>query len=174
MQNLRNKEINNREQKNLLNEISITGVPESNGENLTHITCLISKKLGVELQPNDVVNAERLGIRRGSEDNTHPRTLTVRLTRRALRDELLKAARVRRNIDTVGILDGDPHKLYLNERQEKNLNESKRLEYQKARVLGRKNSWRYIWTRNGRIYAKQYPGAPAQRIRMEQALAIFG
>ncbi|CAH2105512.1 unnamed protein product [Euphydryas editha] len=71
------QEPNDREQDNLLNEISITGVPENNGENLTHITCLISKKLGIELQPNDVVNAERLGIRRGSEDNTHPRTLTV-------------------------------------------------------------------------------------------------
>ncbi|CAH2102543.1 unnamed protein product [Euphydryas editha] len=163
------QELNDREQENLFNEISITGVPETNGENLTHITCLISKTLGVELQPNDVVNAERLGIRRGSEDKTHPRTLTMRLTRRALGDELLKAACVRRNIDTVGILDEDPHKLYVNER----LTRRNYKLFQKARELDRKNSWHYIWTRNGRIYARQYTGAPAQRIQMEQGLAIF-
>ncbi|XP_038216842.1 uncharacterized protein LOC119835861 [Zerene cesonia] len=104
------KRLNDSEQQQLLNDVCISGVPEANGENLTHIVISLAQKLSFDLDERDIVNAHRLGRqqnRRESGTDTavspaRPRTIMVRLTRRRVRDELLRAARVRRGADTAG------------------------------------------------------------------------
>lgn len=164
-----------RDQALLSNDLEIAGYPESPNENCVHVVLTVANKVGVELNVKDIVSANRAGpARTASADNMPPRTrpLIVRLTHRATRDALLQAARTRRNLNTEGLkLSGPIRSLYINERLTKN----NRLIFQKARALGRDMRFKYIWTREGKIFARQEHGKPRHRIRNEtDLLNIFG
>ncbi|XP_063371834.1 uncharacterized protein LOC134660064 [Cydia amplana] len=172
-------DINNRDQDLLLNDLEISSVPEQNGENTVHIVTTLGQKLGVTLSEHDIVDATRVG--RAAQLNegvqgapSRPRPLVVRLARRAVRDQLLQAARVRRGVTTEGTgLPGHNCRFYVNER----LTHFNRRLFQKARQLKEHYGWRYVWTRDGRIYVRQRPGSesPRHRIQTELDLSrVFG
>ncbi|XP_069359443.1 putative leucine-rich repeat-containing protein DDB_G0290503 [Maniola hyperantus] len=166
-------QINDRDQDLLMNDVEISGLQESSSENLISITCLLAKKLGVELDDRDVVTAERSGPRRtlsASDDGEvrarqpRPRPIVVRLARRAVRDNLLRAARVRRGADSSGITtDAEPRRFYVNE----HLTRTNRQLFYKAREESRSKNWRFVWTKGGRIYARKTVTGPVHRIRSE-------
>jgi hypothetical protein len=172
-------ELNDRDQDVLLNDIEISGVPEQSGENTVHIVTTLGQKLGVSLTEHDIVQAARVGRKLQLDEGvqgpaTRPRLLVVRLARRAVRDQMLQAARVRRGATTEGTgLPSTPCRFYVNER----LTQSNRQLFQKVRVLKEQHSWRYAWTRDGRIFVRQRSGenVPRHRIRTELDLArVFG
>ncbi|KAJ0177672.1 hypothetical protein K1T71_006545 [Dendrolimus kikuchii] len=163
-------ELNDRDQEALLTDLDICCLPEENGENIVHTIMVLGSKLGVKLENQDIVYAERIGaknssIATGSADvKVRPRRVVVRLARRHLRDELLQAARVRRNFTTVDIgLGGLPQRLYLNER----LTQANRLLFHRVRQECRKRHWRFSWTKRGRIYTRQEEGMQAYLIRSD-------
>ncbi|XP_046971286.1 uncharacterized protein LOC124538279 [Vanessa cardui] len=158
-------EINDREQGTLLNDVQISGVPEQKGENVVHLTQAISRKLGMTLDPRDIVSAERVGFHHqlSPNEDRRPRLVVVRLARRSLRDDLIKSARVRRGIDTSGIIDGNPSRIYINE----HLTRANRLLFYKAREEGKRHGWRYIWSRDGRIFMRRETDAAVQRPLMK-------
>lgn len=165
-------ELNEREQDSLINDIEIAGLPEDRGENVMQIVTLTAQKLGMNLACEDIIYAERQGPRRAyPEELPRPRIICVRLARRALRDQFLRVARVRRGADTDGIVNGVPTKFYVNER----LSRTNRRIFYKAREEGRRQGWRYIWTREGRVYARRDHGSPAHRIRTDENISVvFG
>lgn len=103
---------------------------------------------------------------------SRPRPIVVRLARKSVRDQLLRAARVRRGATTQDTgLPGPHHRFYINER----LTKLNRQLFRQARELGEKLNWRFIWTRDGKIYVRQ--GANSNRfiIKNEQDLKrVFG
>ncbi|XP_063358949.1 uncharacterized protein LOC134648361 [Cydia amplana] len=175
-------ELNDRDQELLSNDVEITGLLETNNENPVHLAVMVAQKLGVELEPQDVVSAERVGMRRAPSDGAgvqggdgsagRPRALAVRLTRRVHRDNLLRAARRTRGADTSGFnLPGPSRRFYVNER----LTRTNRQLFYKARQEGSRLNWRYIWTRDGRIYARRQPDTSSHRVRCESDLEkVFG
>ncbi|XP_063619107.1 uncharacterized protein LOC134799004 [Cydia splendana] len=172
-------ELNDRDQDMLLNDVEISNVPEQSGENTLHIVATLGQKLGVTLSEHDIVDATRVGRAPRLDEGTQgqparPRLLVVRLARRAVRDRLLQAARVRRGATTEGTgLPGPDCRFYVNER----LTFVNRRLFQKARQLKEHYGWRYVWTRDGRIYVRQRPGteSPRHRIRTELDLSrVFG
>ncbi|XP_063382112.1 uncharacterized protein LOC134668603 [Cydia fagiglandana] len=172
-------DLNDRDQDMLHNDIEISSVPEQMGENTIHIVTTLGQKLGVTLSEHDIVDATRVGRAPQLEEGvqgppTRPRLLVVRLARRAVRDRLLQAARVRRGATTEGTgLPGPSCRFYINER----LTPFNRRLFQRARQLKEHHGWRYVWTRDGRIYLRQRPGtdSPRHRIRTELDLArVFG
>ncbi|CAG5034931.1 unnamed protein product [Parnassius apollo] len=119
-------QLNERDQDLLSNDLEISGLPEQKGENPINIVVLCAKKTGLDIDHCVIVHAERAGTLRTSYYNnnsaqklmsTGPRKIVVRKSRRAVRDELLCCARVRRNItsDSLGF-SGDPCRIYINER----------------------------------------------------------
>lgn len=173
-------ESNEREQATLLNDVELCGIPEFAGESVMHILSMSATKLGVAIDENDVVSAVRVGSRRRqteTKDGTlpRPRPITVRLARRALRDELIKSSRVRRGIDTadIGLPNHNPVPFYVNER----LTKLNRKILAKAREAGRAGNWKFVWTKEGRIYAKllDTPSSPAHLLKSEKdILRVFG
>lgn len=169
-------DITERDQELLANDLEIAGCTESSNENCVHIAISIAKKIGVELDTKDIVNAERAGPKRQTaEAGTPPpsaRPLVVQLARRALRDAVLQAARTRRNLSSDGIhLPGPIRPLYINER----LTKHNRHLFHKARALAREKKFKYIWTRDGRIFTRRDEGMPRHRLRNEADLArVFG
>lgn len=99
----------------------------------------------------------------GSIKGVRPRPIMVRLVRCSLRDELLWAARVRRGVDTSGIIDGELRRYYFNE----HLTPLNRYLFFKARGDGNRKGWRYVWTRGGKIYVRRSTDIPVYRVRAE-------
>ncbi|XP_073951900.1 uncharacterized protein [Choristoneura fumiferana] len=172
-------ELNDRDQDMLLNDIEVSCVPERSGENPLHLITTLGQKLGVALAEHDIVDAVRVGRASRLEEGvqgpaSRPRLLVVRLARRAVRDSLLQAARVRRGATTEGTgMPGPSGRFYVNER----LTPNNRRLFQKAREHKDRLNWRYAWTRDGRVYVRQRPGteSPRYRIRTEQDLTrVFG
>lgn len=89
------------EQRRFLNDVEITGITENNSENLPQIISVLSATLGVELDCRDVCDVRRVGPRgSGTSALERPRPIVVTMTRRAPRDQLLRAARARRGLTT--------------------------------------------------------------------------
>ncbi|KAL4718984.1 hypothetical protein ACJJTC_018787 [Scirpophaga incertulas] len=170
-------ELNERDQELLLNDVEFTCIPENKGEGLQHVVMSLASKIGVKLRSEDVVCAARVG--RPPEAGTgiagvRPRPIVVRLVRRALRDDLLRAARVRRTVTTEGVdLHGPPNRFYINER----LTRANRVLFRQAREVAGRLGWRFVWTRDGKIFARQRleQDAPRHRLRSQADLArVFG
>ena len=173
-------ELNDREQMDLSCSLEVSGVPEMPGESVTHIITTLGSKIGFIVKPEDVVSINRVGpVRRDAvaraegASGSRPRLIAIRFARRALRDDMLRAARVRRNI-TTSDLDPAPHivsRIFINEC----LTKTNRVLFAKARKAGAASKWKYVWTKDGRIYARESdtPGARAHRLRTEQDLCVF-
>ncbi|XP_063535564.1 uncharacterized protein LOC134745452 [Cydia strobilella] len=202
-------QINERDQELLINDLEITGVPESTNENKLHLITLIGQKVGVTVSEHDVMSVTRVGVRRavpaqkiqsgaispdkscsslreatphvrGAEGqgaagaspesditSSHimtSRPLVVRFVRRDQRDQLLRAARVRRVIDTTGLgFPGKPSRVYINER----LTSTNRQLFYKTRMEARRLQWRNPWTTRGNIFVRRDAEHSAIKIRSE-------
>lgn len=172
-------ELNESKQSSLSNDIIISVIPERREENLGHIVSLIATKLGNTLDDRSIIFAERIGMIQQANGNTNgdtitqkPRLIAVRLSHRAVREQLIRSARIRRGADTADLgIDSEPKRFYINERLTRENNGL----FQSARERGSEKGWRYVWTREGRIYARKSPGSLAHRIRTELDLnRIFG
>lgn len=176
---------NHRNRVALLNDVELTGVPECEGESVGHIVTVVAQKLGVVLDVRDVVSAVRVGALRDGADvgspgagsaahgrRNKPRPIVVRLARRSVRDQLMKSARVRRGATSegLGLPQHVPLKIHVNER----LTKENRVLFAKARSAAGK-SWKYFWTMEGRVYARQYDGAKRVLLTSEADLErVFG
>ncbi|CAG9795735.1 unnamed protein product [Diatraea saccharalis] len=170
-------ELNGRDQDALLSDLDIGHIPEEKGVSPVHTVTVLATKLGVSLEARDVVFAERVGAVEaraagGGGAAARPRRLVVRLARRDLRDELLRAARVRRNVTTTDIgLEGVPRRIYINER----LTGYNRRLFHRVREECRKRQWRYTWTKRGRIFARQDDGKRVHSFRTDTDVdCVFG
>ncbi|XP_022822430.1 uncharacterized protein LOC111353550 [Spodoptera litura] len=174
-------QLNDRDQELLVNDIEISGIPESRDESTLHLIKILGTKLGVNIDEKDVVHVERVGsTHRNRITNTisadpsaqRPRCISVRFARRSTRDSLLRAARVRRGLSTHDLdVNGQAHRIYINER----LTRTNRQLFYLARQAGTRRNWRYVWTRDGRILARKEDGLKAERVRCEADISrIFG
>lgn len=178
------QELNDRDQDALLSDLEIGQFPEEKGENVVHTAMVLAAKLGVALEERDVVFAERVGVAQiagAAGERPRPRRIVVRLARRHLRDQMLQAARVRRNL-TSADASRDPSaiagatappraRIYLNER----LTRANRLLFHRVREECRRHQWRFSWTTRGRVYARQADGKDRFPFRSEEdVVRVFG
>jgi hypothetical protein len=159
------RELNDRDQDALLSDLEIGQLPEESGVSVVQSVTVLAARLGVTLEDRDVVFAERVGA--PPAEGGRARRVVVRLARRHLRDELLRAARVRR----AGLAAGSPVRVYLNER----LTRPNRQIFHRVREECRRLQWRYAWTRRGRIFARQSEGSQVHQLRSENDIdRVFG
>lgn len=171
------QDLNNRDQDLLLNDIEIANLPENSNENPVHTVLQVASKLGVKLEERDIVCTERVGQRHiiasgASGPEPRPRLLAVRLARRDLRNDLLSSARVRRGATSADLgMVGPARRFYVNERLTKINKEL----FRRAREAGQHHGWKYVWSKNGRIFARNKPGDKVRLIRCEGDIeTIFG
>lgn len=162
-------------QNHLGNEIEISGIAEVTGENLHHIVLLTAKKIGVELSETDIDWTTRVGPRQSNTTSqadggvtvgNRSRPIVVRLTRRAMRDQMLSGAKSRRGITSADIVKGNPNKIYFNER----LTKANRDLFRVSRATATEKGFKYCWVRNGRIHVRKADNKPAIHVRSFEEL----
>ncbi|XP_028160586.1 uncharacterized protein LOC114353000 [Ostrinia furnacalis] len=159
-------ELNDRDQDALLADLEIGGLPDEKGESVFHSVAVLAGRLGVTLEERDVVFAERVGAPPAETGGARPRRVVVRLARRQLRDDLLRAARVRRGATGEG-----GGRVYISER----LTRFNRQLFYRAREECRRQQWRYSWTRRGRIFVRRSDGSQAFSLRsLDDLSRVFG
>lgn len=172
-------ELNDREQESLLNDVEITGLPEQKGENPVHFVSVLATAIGLSLNEQDIVFAERSGAvprppqGESSSAAARPRKIVLRFSRRSTHDAYLRAARVRRGLSSADLgVDGSPAvRVFVNER----LSRLNRQLFAKAREECRRRQWKYCWTKEGRIYVRREHGSAVTRIRTDKDICqIFG
>lgn len=114
------RELNSQAQAHLKNEMEITGLPESQNENLHHVVLVAARKAGVDLVDGDVDWVSRVGsctsIRAGQEVK-QTRPVVVRFVRKVKRDQMLRKCRSRKNITSTDLeVSGPAVKVYFNDR----------------------------------------------------------
>lgn len=142
--------LNLSEQETMKTELEIIGIPEENNENLCHITMLTANKIGVTLNDLDIDEVYRIGQKRTNPVDK-PRPIILRLTRRAKRTDVLKAAKERRPLTSDDIVKGTSSKIYINER----LTKTNRTLFREVRLRAEIYKFRFCWVRNGTIYVRK-------------------
>lgn len=158
------------------NELEVIGLPETANENLQHCVLVLAQKVGVPLLNEDIDWVSRVGPKKNMRNKStgdisdnqsefhNSRPLVVRLLRKTKRDEILKAARVRRNISPKDMdIGASTQKLYINER----LTSDNRRLFREARIRARHLGYKFCWIHNGIIHVRKDEGRgyPAVQIR---------
>lgn len=164
------EQLNTQAQSNISNEVEIMGINETSNENLHHIIMSTAIKIGVKMEDTDIDWASRAGPRKidaSSSTQNFPRPIIVKLLRRGIRDELLKASKLRRNLSTEDIVNaGQKRKIFINER----LTKENRMLFRDARISSREKGFKYCWVKNGLIHIRYDDGKPAVTIRNKEEL----
>lgn len=169
--------LNHQAQAHMKNEFEIMGIQESPSESLAHIAMATATKLGIDLAANDIDWVVRAGQRKLSAvysnfDTKFPRPIIVRLLRKQKRDEVLQAAKSRRNLTSDNIVAGGPvRNVFINE----HLTKVNRLLFRESRTKCKESGFKFCWVKGGTIYIRKAEGMPAMAISTTSDLErLFG
>lgn len=140
------------EQQSRLNNVEIQGVPEKSNENLYTIIEKIGEHIQCPMSTSIIDTVYRVSRHPSSEK---PKSIIVKFLSKQKRDEILAAAKAKRltssNNSPGLIIEGISHGLFVNE----HLTNKNKLILIKAKEMAKKSSYKYIWARNGHIFARK-------------------
>lgn len=150
-----------------LQNVEIIGVPENKDEDTVAIVKKISEKIGVRIEPSDVEFAHRVQPRR-AVSAVRARPIIVRLRQRALKDQFIAAARKHRYLSNhdVGI-GGESNKIFINE----HLTKDNKMLLTNCKQKAKELNYKFIWTKNCRIFIRKNESSPPIPILSIQDLA---
>lgn len=149
-------ELNDLDQQRRLPNLEIQGLPSTPKENLGMVLCDLASKIGLsQFQPSDVLSARRLPSKKTDKPGTAPLIL-VSFASVSLKEQWMGCRGRLRELSHVGLLP----KIYFNE----NLTQSNRELFWMARMKGKEKQFKYIWAKNGQIYAKKSDSTAVLRI----------
>lgn len=139
-----------------LQNIEITGLPEDKGENTTDIVLKLIQHLKISVDSSDIDFAHRVQPRNTvSADRSRP--IVVRLKQRALKDKIIAAARKHKHLycNELGMRGGN-NKVFINE----HLTRENKLLLRSCKLKASEVNYKYIWTKNCRIFARKNDTSP--------------
>lgn len=166
------KKLNDIDQASRNCNIEIQNIPYLRNENLIQIVQNIGNLINVEIPVNSIRAVHRVAAARTAAGAVpqpdRPKNIVLQLTTRRLRDEILHAARVRRNLatDQIGIDVSPPRRLYVNE----HLNLTNKILYNRARQAVKDKSYKYVWVKNLCIFVRKTDTSKIIQIRDDSDL----
>ncbi|KAH9632079.1 hypothetical protein HF086_015283 [Spodoptera exigua] len=151
------------EQQARLNNIEICNLPERRDEDLLELVEKIGATIKCLIPRQEVLAVHRVPHARAMENNK-PKNIVVKLASRTLRDNVLSAYRLCKNVtsDLIG-MSGTPHKMYLNE----HLTLYNKQLFRTCREVARKYNVKYVWIRNATILVKATDGSKTFAVRCQ-------
>ena len=156
------------EQYSRRSNLEIQGVPETSGENVSSLLNGVARFLNVEMAASDIDAVHRVPHFSGI---TTPKSIVVKFTRRAKRDEFLAAAVLKRKSLPAGSppgfnIDGVSDRCFINE----HLTSANKALFAKTRLKARASGYLYVWTRDCKIFVRKNNTSQAIRILSEGSL----
>ncbi|XP_028178552.1 uncharacterized protein LOC114365991 [Ostrinia furnacalis] len=163
---LRNKvndlqfELNTHQQRERLANLEITGLPQKTNEDLRDYLLKISNIAKCQLALEDIISINRVEPRSKLLDK--PKVIVAKLRSTLIRDSIISGIRRNRGLTTVDIgLPGEPRQIYVNE----HLTPLNKMLFGKAREATKKNGYRYVWVKYGKIFTRKDDTHPPVHIR---------
>lgn len=139
-----------------LQNVEITGIPENANENTVAIVQKISQHIGVHIEQSDLEFAHRVQPRR-AVSAVSARPIIVRLRQRAIKDQIVAAARKYRNLNTRDMgIGGEINNIYINE----HLTKDNKMLLSSCKQKAKEVNFKYIWTKNCRIFVRKNESSP--------------
>lgn len=169
------REIQQRDQLARQNNIEISGIPLTAGENLLTVLRTISDKVGFSLDERDIdglLRVRRFEMANVSKDSHNPRprppAIIVKFTRRLCKDKFLAAVRSRRGLTTADInLSGPSQNVYVSD----HLTPQNKILLKQARQLKVDLGYTYLWVRDCKIFMRKNDKSGAIMVKSESDLA---
>lgn len=158
------RRIGDLEQYSRKSNLEIKGVPFTQGENCMTILQTIASKIDCPVSTSDIEVVHRVP---SASDTKH---LLVRFHSRALKTDFIsKARKARLNTSDIGFSKARGKPVFVND----HLTPQNKQLFSKALQLKKDKSWRFLWTDDCVIKARQSTDSRVFRIRCESDLAIF-
>lgn len=161
--------------------LEIQNIPEHKNENLIQVVFEIGKLIGVEMDAGKVRAVHRVARGPGAAPGPaaaaatdapppRPKNIVVQLTSRRLRDDVLSAARVRRELYTDQLqMGGESRRFFVAE----HLTLRNKKLFAMARKVGKDAGFKHVWVRNFAIQMRKTDFSKIFYIRSESDLARF-
>lgn len=158
------------EQYSRRNNLEIQGVPQRDNENLLDVLDAVAAHVGCDISRADVDAIHR--VPHFDRSNSTPKSIVVRFCRRLGRDSLLAACSRKRKSMPSGSspglrIDGVSDRCFVNE----HLTSSNKLLLSRAKSTGKGKGYRFIWTRDCKIFVRKSEGSHVLQIRSDKDLA---
>lgn len=140
-----------------LQNLEIQGVPEETAESLPDVITKLADHIGVPLLPDEIEFVHRVQPRRSISGR--PRSIVLRLRQRATKDKLLSAARACRDLSAAVVGVGGAKSgvyVYINE----HLTQLNKTLLRDCKSKARQCSYKFVWTKNCRIYVRKSEKTP--------------
>lgn len=158
-------EIRQQQQWERLMNLEVSGVPESNSEDVIDIITRIADHAGVKLTRDNVIHATRVQPRQNVSGR--PKVIIVKLKNRYLKDNILAGLRKTRGVTTHDIsIPGEPRRIFVNE----HLTIDNKLLFKKCREFAKSKFYQFTWVKNCRIYMRKDDTSPAIYIKHDSDL----
>ena len=161
--------LDNLEQYGRRENLEFEGVPQVQNEDTTEVVIKIADKLNINLNENDISIAHRLPTKRPGKSNNSSTNLPTpaiiaRFANRRIRNLIYSKRSAARKIPTTEFPVPGITRLFINE----NLTSyRKKLPWQTKQKM-KENNYKYIWTKNGRIFIRKDDESNPIEIRRER------
>uniref|UniRef100_A0A2A4IUU8 FP protein C-terminal domain-containing protein n=1 Tax=Heliothis virescens TaxID=7102 RepID=A0A2A4IUU8_HELVI len=154
--------------------IEITGMPEYQTENLANVVLQLGKAVECPVTIEDIQHVTR--VAKLNKDNNRPRAVVLKLRSRAVRDNLLAAVTKYNRSHTNDKLSsrhlgmgGKREPIYVSE----HLSPHNKHLHAATRLKAKETEYKFVWVRDGRIYAKKNETSQAICIRSFETLNLL-
>ncbi|CAH2099276.1 unnamed protein product [Euphydryas editha] len=154
-------ELNAMNQRDRLLNLELVGIPEIKSENLKELVVTIAKNSGVNISQDEILEANRITPK--TKLHGRPKNIVVKLKSRLLKDNIISGARKNRLTTKAINISGDSKPIYINE----HLSPVNKQILKKCREAAKAKQYRYVWTKNGRIFVRKNDTSPAIQITEE-------
>lgn len=139
-----------------IQNVEIIGIPEFKDEATTDLVMKVTKHIGVVVQPSDIEFAHRVQPRR-AVGSSQARPIVVRLRQRAVKDQLIAAARKHRGITAGDVgFAGETTRVYVNE----HLTKENKMLLGACKERAKEVGYKYTWTKNCRVFVRKDDNSP--------------
>lgn len=150
-----------------INNMLITGVPITKGENIYMVLDHLAQVLNIKMYRSEISVAHRLSSRQG---DPRPPSIVVSFVSRCAKTEWMNARRRRGTLTANELHDSFPDQpIYLNEQ----LTPQTRALFNKARDLLKSKKLAYVWTSDCKVLVKQTERSATRRVQREEDLLQF-
>lgn len=153
------------------NNVEISGIPATSGENLNSLLNTLCTVVGFKLSDTDVDTIHRVRPYRSESEldgqpSRHP-SIVVRFTQRRRKEQLIAAVRSRRGLTTVDIgMPGRSSNLYVSD----HLTPINKLLLKRVRALKVEKNYTYVWVKDCKILIRKNDSSNIIRIVKESDL----